>query len=126
MNYRPRFSLSLGGLKSPAIFSSNIYRPENTEPSFDGYCFCFDPDKLSNSLWKNYKENGITQMIISGETFQLLENPQLEIVESIDESFNNPKIFERSCKWPSVYEMLIPIKISDPLLPWTAKLDSFP
>jgi hypothetical protein len=65
-------------------------------------------------------------MIISGETFQLLENPQLEIVESIDESFNNPKIFERSCKWPSVYEMLIPIKISDPLLPWTAKLDSFP
>ncbi len=108
--------------KAPAIYSSDIDRPGNTQPNFDGYCFCFDPDALGNSLPEKFESNGIPQMTVSGETFRLLENNQPEIVESLNDSLNNSEIFERSCKWLPVYEMPIPIKVSDPLLPWAAKL----
>jgi hypothetical protein len=114
--------------KSPSIYSSDINRSENTQPNFDGYCFCFDPDELVNSLLATsegfFTGDGVPQMVISGEPFQLLENTQPEIVDSLKNSLNNPKIFERSCKWLPVYEMPIPIKVSDPLLPWAAKLGS--
>ena len=112
--------------KSPSIYSSDINRFENTQPNFDGYCFCFDPDELVNALRTTsegfFAGDGVPQMEISGEPFQLLETTQSEIVESLKNSLNNPEIFERSCKWLPVYEMPIPIKVSDPLLPWAAKL----
>jgi hypothetical protein len=108
--------------KVPAIYSSDIDRPGNTQPNFDGYCFCFDPDALVNSLREKFESNGILQMTVSGETFRLLENNQPGIVESLNDSLNNPEILERICKWLPVYEMPIPIKVSDPLMPWAAKL----
>ncbi len=112
--------------KSPFIYSSDINRHENTQPNFDGYCFCFDPDELVNALQTISESfvsgDGVPRMVISGSAFQLLENSQLEIVESLKNSLNNPEILERSCKWLPVYEMPIPIKVSDPLLPWAANL----
>jgi len=108
--------------KSPSIYSSDVDRPENTQPNFNGYCFCFDPDELVDSLRKTSAGDGIPKMVISGEPFRLLENTQPEIVEALKNSLNNPEIFERSCKWLPVYEMPIPIKVSDPLLPWASKL----
>ena len=112
--------------KSPIIYSSDINRLENTQPNFDGYCFCFDPDELVNALRTTSEnfvlEDGFPLMGISGEPFQLLENAQPEIVESLKNSLNDQEILERSCKWLPVYEMPIPIKVSDPLLPWAAKL----
>jgi len=113
--------------KSPVIYSSDINRPENTQPSFDGYCFCFDPDELVNVLRRTTSESfisgdGAPQMEISGKPFQLLENAQSKIIESLKTSLNNPEILDHSCKCLPVYEMPIPIKVSDPLLPWAAKL----
>jgi len=112
--------------KSPSIFSSDFNRSEDAEPNFDGYCFCFDPDELVNALRKTSKNlvsgDGVPQMEISGDPFQLSENAQPEIVESLKNSLNNPEILERSCKWLPVYEMPIPIKVSEPLLSWAAKL----
>ena len=112
--------------KSPSICSSDINRPENGQPNFDGYCFCFDPDELVNALRTTSESfvtgDGVPQMEISGKPFQLFEIAQPEIVESLKNSLSNPEILERSCKWLPVYEMPIPIKVSDPLLPWAAKL----
>ena len=113
--------------KSPVIYSSDINRLENTQPRFDGYCFCFDPDELVNALRRTTSESfisgdGTPQMEISGRAFQLLENAQSSIVESLKTSLSNPEILQRSCKWLPVYEMPIPIMASDPLLPWAAKL----
>jgi len=112
--------------KAPSIFSSDFNRSEDTEPNFDGYCFCFDPDKLVNALRRTSESfvagDGVPQMEISGDPFQLFENAQPEIVESLKNSLNNPEILERSCKWLPVYEMPIPIKVSEPLLSWVAKL----
>jgi len=107
--------------KSPFIYSSDIKRPENNQPNFDGYCFCFDPDELVSALRTTFEGfvtgDGVSQMEISGEPFQLFENAHPEIVESLKNSLNDPEILERSCKWLPVYEMPIPIKVSDPLLP---------
>lgn len=113
--------------KSPAIYSSDINRPENTQPNFDGYCFCFDPDELVNALRRTTSESFVSgdvvpQMEISGSPFQLLENAQPDFIESLKNSLNDPEILERSCKWLPVYEMPIPMKVSEPLLPWAAKL----
>jgi len=112
--------------KSPTIYSSDIGRPENTKPKFDGYCFRFDPDELVNSLQKISEKSFLgdrdLQMVISGEPFQLLENVQPEFIESLKESLSNPEILERICKWLPVYEMPIPIKASDPLLFWVAEI----
>lgn len=113
--------------KSPVIYSSDTSRLENTQPGFDGYCFCFDPDELVNALRRTTSESfipgdGSPQMEISGKPFQLLENIQPRIVESLKASLSNQEILQRSCKWLPVYEMPIPITASDPLLPWAAKL----
>ena len=112
--------------KSPVIYSSDINRPENTQPNFDGYCFCFEPDEIVNALRRVASESFVSkcapQMEISGIPFQLLENPQPKLIESLENSLKNPEILERSCKWLPVYEMPIPIEASDPLLPWVAKL----
>ena len=113
--------------KSPAIYSSDINRPENTQPNFDGYCFCFDPDELVNALRRTTSESFVSgdvvpQMEISGSPFQLLENAQPNFIESLKNSLNDPEILERSCKWLPVYEMPIPMKVSEPLLSWAAKL----
>ena len=112
--------------KSPAIYSSDINRPENTQANFDGYCFCFDPDELVNALRTTSESlvsgDGGPQMEISGEPFQLLENDQPETIESLKNTLKNSQILEHFCKWLPVYEMPIPIKVSDPLLPWVAKM----
>ena len=80
--------------KSPSIYSSDIKRPENNQPNFDGYCFCFDPDELVSALRTTFEGfvtgDGISQMEISGEPFQLFENAHPEIVESLKNSLNDP------------------------------------
>lgn len=113
--------------KSPVIYSSDTNRPENTQPRFDGYCFCFNPDELVTALLRTTSESfisgdGAPQIVISGRPFQLLDNIQPSVVESLKTSLGNPDILQRSCKWLPVYEMPIPIVASDPLLPWAAKL----
>ncbi len=64
--------------RSPVIYSSDINRPENTQPNFDGYCFCFDPDEIVNALRRVASESFVSrsplQIEISGTPFQLLEN----------------------------------------------------
>ena len=107
---------------SPSIYSSDINRNVNTQPNFDGYCFRFDPDEIIKSFRDTSFAKGTPNMKISGETFPLLENTQPEIVESLKKRLSDPEILERSCKWLPVYEMPIPIKADDPLLPWAAKL----
>ena len=49
--------------KSPVIYSSDINRPEYTQPSFDGYCFCFDPDELVNALRRTTSESFISEVV---------------------------------------------------------------
>ncbi len=111
--------------KSPVIYSSDIERPDDVQPGFDGYCFCFDPNKLTKALrttaGRIVSGDGIPPIEISGRPFQLLETAQSETVESLSESLKNPEILDRACKTLPVYEMPIPIDASDSLLLWASK-----
>jgi hypothetical protein len=109
----------------PFIFSSNPNRPEGVQPCFDGYCFCFAPGELRNSLQKATEQimsgNGIPAMDVAGRSFQLLEASQPEFISSLKNSLTDPEILKRAIKTVPVYEMPLPCKAQDPLLSWASK-----
>ena len=110
---------------NPIVYSSNINRPEGTLPCFDGYCFRFDPDELTNALHgaagKISSNGDIPPIEIAGRTFQLLESSHPHSVDSLRESLKDPAIFERVWKTIPVYEMPVPTTSSGGLLPWAGK-----
>lgn len=110
---------------TPIIYSSNINRSEGTLPCFDGYCFRFDPDELTNALHgaagKISSNGDISPIEIAGRTFHLLESSQPHSVNSLRESLKDPAIFERVCKTIPAYEMPVPTTPSDGLLLWAGK-----
>ncbi len=108
----------------PFIFSSNPNRPEDKEPCFDGYCFCFAPLELRKALQTAAGQiipgDGIPSMEIAGRSFKLLEASQPEFIGSLKNSLTDQEILARAIKTLPVYEMPLPCKAEDPLLSWAS------
>lgn len=109
----------------PLIFSSNPNRSKDDPSCFDGYCFSFEPNEMRDALQKTAEQTisgtDVPMMEIHGRYFQLLDNKQTDIVNSLKDSLKNPEILQRAIKTLPVYEMPLPSASWDPLLDWAGK-----